>query len=1286
MLGRAAQCLDSGAKTPWRGAVRAVRPRKNPPSRRQLHYAFWRHAACDLDLPTYYFETLGNLFEPLHITTTSSINSIGGSSNVSPSQRRNAAHDPLLFLDFLYPPQAQALLRRLASQSRRRWAGQSPLSKPDLTPRSYTSISKPVSQEASSRFLSEDDELGDEEEVDNEDADVGITTEGAEEGDAPTNAQPVNLSQRLSLLLRNESGRPVEELADDTWQAYELLADQRRRARVRGQVLLFLAGSSRMIDAHRIVRIFNTIPDQERSTEVASQAILALLKVGNPQLAFDTHNAFLRGHPLDIPAFKATEDLLLNRIAKVDWRQVFDMWEARRSAHIAKELFVKDFDSWRSVLKGKLERLPGYTKIMTNLIEFLDANGEILEMSGADGLTLDLITSYFNHPENVARGSINDTLGMLRQLRNLGLSRATFYDKACLACLSGDGPIRQRLHKSALIYWDFRKDSEFSPRRVLLEPLLHHAVEAGNESFIDLLMDDWRRFYGAPTAKLAISIMRWYASQANVGKVEAVIAEYTKSHTPAHVGFFYPVLHADAIRSGPNAVKHRLRSIKDEFSIIPDLTCWNILLHAYARYNDLDGALEGLAKLIEAGHSPDTYTLGTMLSICGRRGGVDLAKEYLRFSVSNDVRVTTAMYDSVVLAYVNDDNFARALKLAEEVTPGNPEAATRMWTQIMAALATRKRYKRALRVSRRMRELWVPFDAPAYAALMRIFTANNQPATALRIMNTLMPRDGVYRAPIHFAILIDGYAKVGKYDTGLRAYARMIKNSMKSDINVRLALLKLQGLAASQNVKLNHKSDMDGRHNVLEELLDEILATDSPNLGAGKGPQILQRELTVSEAQPAAYFDTLLSIYGRTKTFEHVRVLLERYRAKRAELRGDETFRWPLQFLLTLMRVRDGEKDYESVSHFWNLAVETASAKAHTFSPNAGPGTIDGGKSTAGGNQKLMESRSLPSSSRRLLVRHLDIYLRSLSQQRDYPAMLAAINSLREAGFDLDSQNWNTYVQILCQRGFFAEAFELTEQQLIPAWRGFRSQVTLDTESQRRNRDPGMEFMGRPLEWLRQGKLHVTYLTLLRLRRILSDLGDVRAGGLPAVAEPAVLPTAEDTNTDNEASSYEEEVFDDEDTKDEDTITPTSLDNSSPNSIPDESGIEDQPDDPAPPTSHHPLTALQKSQLLKDIYAKAPRTVAASRRLPRATISIAKHIMGPGPTARTIKHEKSIAQARRPEFRDLDFKRPRAEVRGVAKKKVGKRVRAKEKSRQDERRFGDELEGVGGRWWEDGKV
>jgi hypothetical protein len=104
MLERATACLDSGARLSVRCARRASR------SNRSLGSTFWNHGAGDLDLAPW--ATAHTTQPPLDVHGSTQL-----PRRASKKEQEKRVDSPPVespFLDFLYPPQALALLHRMA--------------------------------------------------------------------------------------------------------------------------------------------------------------------------------------------------------------------------------------------------------------------------------------------------------------------------------------------------------------------------------------------------------------------------------------------------------------------------------------------------------------------------------------------------------------------------------------------------------------------------------------------------------------------------------------------------------------------------------------------------------------------------------------------------------------------------------------------------------------------------------------------------------------------------------------------------------------------------------------------------------------------------------------------------------------------------------------------------------------------------------------------------------------------------------------------------------------------
>jgi pentatricopeptide repeat-containing protein PET309 len=111
MLERATACLDSGARLSVRCARRASR------SNRSLGSTFWNHGAGDLDLAPW--ATAHTTQPPLDVHGSTQL-----PRRASKKEQEKRVDSPPVespFLDFLYPPQALALLHRNGNHHTERW-------------------------------------------------------------------------------------------------------------------------------------------------------------------------------------------------------------------------------------------------------------------------------------------------------------------------------------------------------------------------------------------------------------------------------------------------------------------------------------------------------------------------------------------------------------------------------------------------------------------------------------------------------------------------------------------------------------------------------------------------------------------------------------------------------------------------------------------------------------------------------------------------------------------------------------------------------------------------------------------------------------------------------------------------------------------------------------------------------------------------------------------------------------------------------------------------------------
>ena len=757
-----------------------------------------------------------------------------------------------------------------------------------------------------------------------------------------------------------------------------------------------------------------------------------------------------------------------------------------------------EYGTWKFRLLQSIRKLPGSDDHVFSMLSFLAQYNEIVQIEGLSEMITGLVYRIMMSGESFGIER-NMTVALL--LRDLGLSQRIVYERCCILAKKARRHLELDRDLPFKYYVAYRQDDCFNPTASVLLSLVSYAADFDNEQYFPMIEQDCWKYHPDGSPELFRALLNRRARRGEHEIVNKMTTHLLQDRTIDSIRVLHPLLHSEALRRGPAGVEDRLSKAQREHSLKPSVTTMNILLHAYCRAQDYDGAMTCVARLFAQDLKPDTYTIGTMMGLCAARGDSIYAKSLVQYATENSIALSMPIYESLVLANINDGNLGLARAIAQEVTSGDPKATTRLWAQLVASLAAQGDYYLTERVVQEMRSLKVPFDGDIYAALMRLFVARSELGSALKILHQTLPRMGLRPISIHYAIAMDGCAREGKFSSGLKLQAEMLDRGIKPTPSVRAALLKLQAFSAARSQRSDGVHHPGVRYDIAEELLQEYLDDPDISVQTRKGPRTLLRRSGAFEQLSVAYFDALLLMYGRNRAVDSIRVLVgkhqEKMRPMSASGNAGETI--PLLILLNLLRLSDERRDHTLVTHFWNLSVSTA---LDHFAPYPRPKTYSSmppDYEYLQHNLKPPESRrSIPAMHRRVLARHLDIYIRSLAGQKNFSGLPTILKEYISRGFALDYLNWSLYIEVLAMNGFVREAFTLCEQNLMKhKWRGWdlhESDKRARFNVQTGRKETGQEFIStkfttmRPLRYEGVGLLHVTYRTMLRLSKVLFQL------------------------------------------------------------------------------------------------------------------------------------------------------------------------------------------------------
>lgn len=1045
MLERATRCLNQ------RGRHSCSTKKNALHSRRMLHSAFWKHGAGDLDPTAWCATTLRALFEPEHTTDQDDHGCPAESVSQSPA--------PFL-LDFLYSRRTRAYLRKISTAC----------SASLLTRRQHSSDSRPTTRSFASGVAQQQ------------------VTSSASTSLPPERADALFRHPRTPRHTLEDSTPAFRELVEyvkvaqkgeyqdvwvRAWLLYSNLAPEERSLWIMTGMVDILSSSPRLLDASHLLHVFGAIPRQARTAAMYQTVIAAHVRLQQPEKVYAYGTQAITSFPQK--ESQVFLDIILTYFVKQRmWQVAFELWDAHAN------LLARNQDDLSPALSAlnHLRDLQGLDLRMRELLSRLDQYPDLCETSKHKDFVAKLLQLMIERGEGLG---LKKTTKAMLWLKEQGYLTQDLYDQVAVRMARRSNIPAQRVGYAFQMYMMGGRITGLKPSTALMRTLLKRAAEVGNPEVIDTLYRDWRTFQGTMLAKDTALFMKAFAMRGDVARVTEAFDGYiikpssrelmAKSQTKTRwLKLFYPLLHVRALLADPEGVEQELKRIKKTFGdygIKPDITCYNILLHAHQRNDDLDGCLQCFSTILEADMRPDGYTFGTLMSVAADRGDIDTVERLEKASEEFGVPISQAMHDSHVLALLKSDQPLSALKYARElINAVGPGCVTRVWNQILSYHALGDRSKglsETLELAQEMQKLEIPYDSSTFSAIIRAYVVNRKTAVGYRIIKQVMLKKQIPVSAFHFALIIEGFTRQRFLQRALQAHANMLRLKIKPDFSTRLALQKLHMLASSTTEAIGDQPRFD----LPEELLEESYLEDFESQ-ASKAPRLAEAHFNMLDAQPGAFFDFLLDLYGRSKAFDMIKLLLDRYFAQKKQQDRTSSRGTPLKFIKSLMELNYHQRDHEEVKKYWDLAKSTA-IRLTSFA-------------------KQPEPIQRPPSARFVLARHLDIYMRSLAGRKKFPDLLESIQEYFAAGFDLDSSNWNLYVQLVAIGGYHVEAFTLCEKHLLPNFSGWRPDPKGRFWQTTGLRGKGLEHQGARGSFIRPGQLTFQYRTAVRMAAVVQKL------------------------------------------------------------------------------------------------------------------------------------------------------------------------------------------------------
>ena len=956
MLERTAGCFESGSLRCFLpGPKRALK------SRRELHSGFWTHGAIELEL------------SPLWAAL---IRGPNYSDQYCDQEQKTSIAQGGMLLDFLYPTGTIRFLRQYSNwgvdrqDGRRSIAG---LAK--LGHRLYTSSAKEPS--IPNDFLTI------------EDAQVDFSEEASAE----------YLQSFLSLERRSDY--------EEAWRRYSLL-DSPSQQRSRSHLIQYFAASSRVVDAERTTELFEQLDEKRKKQPEFLAAIRAHLRLHRLSCASNLNKVAHERFRFPVGASR----LLAYMFERSLWSQAFETWQQFRNSQ--NPSLDVPFDIFELVYQ-----LPSRVGQTYDLADFIAEKEKFSSSKSPDTSLSELldfatkIIKYLLTTEPISEQSKHDRL--LKMLQRWGRDTPDVY-KICLQrLLHGTNDPKAIV----LLYRRARRVMGVELNRWILHRMLKIFCEQHSVLGMQQILDDFFRWHGRPSRMTYQLCMKEFASQGDADTVHALFDQYVKrfraeGRLELSADEFTPLLQVHAKRGELAAVLQIFADIRSHYNLKPTILCWNIVLNAYGKIHDIDGAFERFEQLLEAtALQPDDYTFGTMMGICATKGDRERAIEIYKLAESRGIEKSTAMIDCLVLTFLRDEYLSEAEKLCEDSLNMKLKGSrTRMWNYLLVAYALRRDLQNVNRLLRRMGEVKIEYNQFTYSALMQALCMVNQPDRAKAIMTQVMREAGVTPSNIHYAVLMGGYIANKEYWKVSQVHTAMQKQNIGQSASTRLLAMKA---AAAEDQKIfKNGTGEEQSQRALRIFQDTMSSMDPSELSQpiSKGFGKLPRDIAYS----SMINSFVMFVLSQRNDVKPVAAVYEEYIKTLPENRRDSP---PIHVLSALMISKQRARDFQGAQECWDLALSQARKQGQN--PQA----------QASSTLKILPDHQLD------LTEILTTQLISLSLQKKTDEIPILVNGLLEEGFLLDNNNWNHYIQLLARSYRYKLAFDLCEEMLMPNWTGW---------------------------------------------------------------------------------------------------------------------------------------------------------------------------------------------------------------------------------------------------------
>ncbi|MCJ1370474.1 hypothetical protein MMC20_001687 [Loxospora ochrophaea] len=780
------------------------------------------------------------------------------------------------FLEFLYPSQTQAFLRRFAAvyapfktKNRRKC-----LSKREV--RAYAST-----------------------------ASEGSSLAGRILESQPNSTQSPDLDPKKALGY------------DDAWQEYhkfEHLQESIPQETLRN-ILHAFSLKSTLPDAKRSLDLFGRMPMSERQEGDYSCAIKAALRLDNLGEAM----AIYEEADLRTRTGVVGSDLLQHLVTQKSWHKASEMWESYC-------LQVQDRSSisniWHGLETLELEDLMAKATEALVFVNDLVTTSQIDTNSSICKFTSQLVLRALG--VHGRRFNVDVQRALFRELEVICPRTLDHYALVISQAVHIGGSSNAHWAAAVRFYRQLRGRDGMVPSQSIIENVTNAMYRLDSADGLMELTDHYEEYSIYPSLALFPRII---SALANHGRSEAVYRlfhQYRERTNYIRPSIFRSLLLVHSRRGEVDETITGFNKLSQEYNFEPDVRCWNIVISAFARVGNIAGALGFIERLLQSRVKPDVYTYGIMMTFYAGRGDIEAIEEWHEKAKSQRIDDSSVYMDSLVMANIQNDEIEKARGLLDEALKmrwsHNRARLTRMWNYVLNAYALRADIDTVAELRKEMAGHQIPFNGPTYAALLQCLAVARQANAAWSILKRTMPQQNIRPTALHYAVVMGGFLSTREYTKFFSVFKDMLRKGIRPSFGNRTLLIK-----AAADLDLEQRQD-PARLQRAEDALESICENmDAMDIADREPLQTVGNQL-LREAYPSNYFEYLMLTYARLGQYDKVSMLYDKYLAKLKEMQPNAEVSPPMKMLTAIMYMYLRREQYDEVERYWYLASLKAEA------------------------------------------------------------------------------------------------------------------------------------------------------------------------------------------------------------------------------------------------------------------------------------------------------------------------------------------------------------------------